>query len=501
MMPMLSSFLFSSMRRFALFTGGGVAVLLATLLVNLLRFESRQVEAPPMTTVPVDTTAAAQRLGHALHFETVTQRDPARLDSSAFRELHAYLRRSFPLVHRTLRRERVSDLSVLYTWPGRDTSRAPVVLMGHVDVVPVEAGTDTAWTHPPFSGAVAGGYVWGRGALDDKASVVGALEAVELLLREGYQPERTVHLAFGHDEEVGGMRGAKRMAQRVAADGSRPALVVDEGGAITVGAVPGVDRPVALVGVAEKGYLSVELTASGAGGHAAMPPPQTSVEIVSEAVTRLGANPLPARLDGVTGQTFAYVGPEMGVAARLAFANLWLLAPAAEWALSRTPTANAVIRTTTAPTLIEGGVKDNLIPTRARALVNFRVLPSHGLERVREHVRETVSDLPVRIRIVQSSAPTPVSAVESGRFRLLQRAIQQVTPDSVIVAPLLVPGTTDARHYAPYSDAVYRFLPFRLTPADRGRIHGTNERIATSDYAAMIAYYVQLIRAMDGAAS
>jgi len=191
------------------------------------------------------------------------------------------------------------------------------------------------------------------------------------------------------------------------------------------------------------------------------------------------------------------VGPEMGLGPQLAFANLWMLEPAVEWALSRNPTTNAAIRTTTAPTVIDGGVKDNVIPTRARAVINFRVLPSQGIEAVMNHVRATLDGLPVQVRKLQNNPPTPVSAIDAPAFRHVQRTVQQVTPDTVIVAPLLVPGTTDARHYAPYSDFVYRFLPFRLTPADRGRIHGTNERIAYSDYAAIVAYYTQLIRTMD----
>lgn len=489
------------MRRLGIIAGGVVVAFLAILLVNTLRFESKQVEAAPLTGFALDTTAAAERLAGALRFKTITQRDPATLDSTAYRRLYAYLEQSFPQVHERLQVDTVSGLSRLYTWPGRDTSLAPLVIMGHTDVVPVEAGTDTAWVHPPFSGAMADGYVWGRGALDDKASVVGALEAVERLLHAGHRPERTVHLAFGHDEEVGGERGAKRMAARIAAQGAGPALVVDEGGAITIGALPGVERPVALVGVAEKGYLTVEVVATSEGGHSAMPPPRTSVEVVSEAVTRLGANPLPASLEGVTGQTFAYVGPEMGLGRQMAFANLWLLEPAIEWALSRNPTTNAAIRTTTAPTVIDGGVKDNVIPARARALVNFRILPSQGIETVMNHVRSVLDGLPVKVRMQQHSAPPPVSSIDNAPFRMVQRTIQEVTPDPVIVAPLLVPGATDARHYAPYSDYVYRFLPFRLTPADRGRIHGTNERIAQSDYAAIVAYFTRLIQQMDASSA
>lgn len=486
------------MRKLAYAVGLGALVLLAVLVIRTLRFDSKQIVVPPEVGMPVDTAAAAQHLSRALQFQTVTKRDPAELDSAAYRGLHRYLQRTYPRVHATLERMTVSDLSVLYTWPGQDTTRAPVVFMAHTDVVPVEAGTDTTWTHAPFSGAMADGFVWGRGALDDKASAIGMLEAVEQLIEEGMQPRRTIHLALGHDEEVGGTRGARVMAERIARGGVRPALVIDEGGAITDGAVPRMQRPVALVGVAEKGYLSVEIIAESRGGHAAMPPAQTSVEIVSEAVARLGEQPLEADLGGVTGQTFRYLAPEMGVLPRMAFANRWLTEPLLTWGLSRNPTTNAAIRTTTAPTMIEGGVKDNVIPTTARAVVNFRVVPGQGIKAVMDHVRATLADLPVRIEKQQHSAPSPVSAIDA-RFQRVQRAIQHITPDTVAVAPLLVPGTTDARHYAPYSDHVYRFLPFRLTPADQGRIHGTDERIALADLAAIVAFYRHLIRTMDPA--
>ncbi len=477
--------------------GGVLAGLLVVVLVRTVQFESRQVDAGQAPEASVDTNTAAERLAGALRFPTITHRDPADLDSAAYRDLHRYLAEAFPQVHRTLERSRVSDLSLLYRWPGRDTSAAPIVLMAHTDVVPVEAGTDTAWTHLPFGGTVAGGYVWGRGALDDKASALGMLEAAEALIESGYQPERTVYLALGHDEEVGGQRGARVMAERIASRGPNPELVVDEGGAITVGALPDVERPVALIGVAEKGYLSVELVAEGRGGHSAMPPEQTSVEVVSEAVARLGAHPLAAELDGVTGQTFRYIAPEMGWTRRAAFANLWLTEPLVTGLLARDPTTNAAIRTTTAPTVIDGGVKDNVIPSRARAVVNFRIVPSQRVDAVLEHVRRVVGDLPVTVQPLQNSEPTPVSAVDAEAFRVMQRTIQQVTPDVVITAPFLVPGTTDARYYAPYTNRVYRFVPFRLTPADRGRIHGTDERISLGDYATIVAFYQQLLRNMD----
>jgi len=438
---------------------------------------------------------APARLANALRHPTVTARDPADLDSAAFQNLYAHLERAFPQVHTTLDTTHVNGLSRLYTWSGTDTTRAPIVLMAHVDVVPIEA--DSTWSHPPFGRTIEDGHVWGRGALDDKASAVGILEAIATLLRNGVQPARTVHVALGHDEEVGGPNGARAIAERIMEQGAAPSLVVDEGGAVTKGALPGLDRPLAVVGVAEKGYLSVELRATGPGGHSSAPPDQTSIEVLNEALSRLLGDPLPARLDGVMGRTLDYVAPEMNLFLSGALANRWLTGPVLRWGLSREPATEAAIRTVQVPTRLDAGVKDNVIPTEARAVVNYRILPSHSLDRVLDHVRSATEGLPVSVEKGQASSPVPPSATADTTFRLLQRTIREVTSDSVVVAPYLVPGATDSRHYADATEHVYRFIPYTLTPEDRSRIHGPNERISVADYRTVVRYYAQLIRNAD----
>lgn len=468
-----------------------VAVGVSVVVVRTLLIESRQIDTAQASTLPV-TEEAPQRLAEALQFRTVTQRDPAQLDSAAYDSLYAYLERAFPEVHATLDSTHVNGLSRLYTWAGRDTSLAPIVLMAHVDVVPVE--DSSAWSHPPFQGRITEGHVWGRGALDDKASAVGILEAIEALLREGERPERTIHVALGHDEEVGGPRGARALAERVTAEDAAPALVVDEGGAITRGALPGLDDPLAVVGVAEKGYLSLQLSAERPGGHSSVPPEETSIEVLNEALSRLEANPLPTRLDGVTGRTFDYVAPEMNVPMQVAFANEWLTAPLLRWQLAKEPAAKAATRTTTVPTRLNAGVKDNVIPTIAEATVNFRILPSQSVETVKDHVQSTLDGLPIQIQTVQANDPTSVSAVEDSTFRVFQQTIGQVTADSVVVAPILVPGTTDSRYYAEHTDFVYRFVPYQLTSDDRSRIHGVDERISIEDYQTVVRFYTQVIQ-------
>ena len=472
------------------------ALVLVLPLVAGLRgvlLDSRQVapRAPAEVHVPPD---APQRLARALRFRTVTKRDPSALDSAAYQNLYRYLETAFPAVHRTLDTAHVHDLSRLYTWEGRDPSAAPVVLMAHTDVVPVEADARADWTHGPFSGTIDEGYVWGRGALDDKSSVVALLEALSAMIERGERPARTVHVAVGHDEEVGGRRGARALADRVTDGGTHPAIVVDEGGAITEGALPGLDRPLAVVGIAEKGYLTVELEATAPGGHSSAPPDSTSIEILNDALGRLLDRPFASRLDGVMGQTLRYVAPEMGWPMRLVLANQWLTAPGVKWALNQEPATKAATRTVQVPTRLDAGVKDNVIPTTARATVNYRILPSQSVDDVLEHLRTTIGSLPVTIETGQVSEPTPVSSVDDRPFRMLQRTIREVTSDSVVVAPYLVPGATDSRYYADATDHVYRFLPYTLTPEDRGRIHGTDERIAIDDYRTMVRFYVQLLR-------
>ncbi|MCP3143475.1 M20 family peptidase [Pyxidicoccus xibeiensis] len=481
------------MKRFLLLFLLGICVLASVVVVRALRFTSRQVAPEAPEAFPVDADAAAARLAGSLRLRTLAASDGVPARDEAFVALHAYLQEHFPRVHTALRREPVGGHSVLYTWPGSEASLRPMMLMGHLDVVPVEPGTEASWTRPPFSGEVVDGYVWGRGALDDKGSVLGILEAVEGLLAAGYQPRRTVLLAFGADEEVGG-KGAQAMAALLQERGVRLESVLDEGGMMMTGTVPGVAAPVALVGVAEKGFVSAELVVEGEGGHSSMPPRQTAVGVLSRAVMRLEEQPMPAELRGGSRALFEFVGPEMPFGLRLVFANLWLFEPLVLRQLEGQPSTNAAVRTTTAATMFEGSVKDNVLPSRARAVVNFRILPGDTVEDVLAHVRRVVDDPRVKVGTLGfKSEPSPVSRTDSEAWGVLQRSIRQVFPEAV-VAPYLMVGATDARHYAGLSDSVYRFMPLRLERADLARLHGKDERVSVAGYANAVRFYAQYLR-------
>jgi len=477
-----------------------LAILVSVVLVRAALFRPSQVEPVADVEVEVDARAAAGRLARSLTFRTVSPPPPTPHDSAAFRALHDHFAETYPELHGALERETVSGLSLLYTWEGADPQLPPVVLMGHLDVVPVTPGTEDAWTHPPFGGTIAGGYVWGRGAMDDKASVVSILEAVERLVAAGYRPPRTVYLAFGHDEELGGERGAARIAEHLASGGTDEfALVLDEGGALTEGMVPGVDAPTALIGIAEKGYVSLALNAHGDQGHSSAPPPSTSVGILARAIARLQDEPFPMRIDGPTRAMFENLAPEMSFLPRAAFANLWLLEPAVTRVLASRPMGAAFVRTTTAPTILDAGVKDNVLPPVATGVVNFRILPGETVETVRERVVRVIDDDRVDVEIYDAARdPSPVSDTDSPAFRLLDRTLRQVVPgDELVIAPYLVFGGTDATHYADRSRSVYRFLPVRVEAGDLGRVHGTDERISVEGFGMAVGYFYQLLRNLD----
>jgi carboxypeptidase PM20D1 len=478
----------------------GVAALGGIVLLRAWWWPSRQADVEVIAPVAIDERGAIDRLAGALRCATITAAEPDRLDHAAFEAFHRHLELAFPRVHSILERDVVAGPSLLFTWKGADPALAPLLLSAHQDVVPVEPATLGRWTHGPFSGDVAAGYVWGRGALDMKGSLVGMLEAVETLLGEGFRPRRTVFLAFGHDEEVGGVHGAAAIAERLRLRGVRCGTVLDEGGAITEGIVPGVGRPVALIGIAEKRAALVELTAEAPPGHASMPPSQTAINILAAALRAVEQSPMPAGLDGPTGLMFDWLGPEMAFPQRLVFANRWLLDPLILGKLSTRPTTNAAVRTTLAPTVIAGGETSNVLPAAARAVISVRIKPGDSLDAVLAHIRRAVADDRVQIRSPETghlTTASKVSSVDSAGFRAIARAVREVLPGAA-VAPALTVTAGDSRHYTDLADDIYRLLPYTFRgPGDTARVHGIDERIAVADYHDCVRFYIRLIRNLD----
>jgi len=473
----------------------GVVILVSIIVLNTMNFTSRQIAGDLVTLDEVDQAAVLSRLSQAIKIPTISHEDPARLEPEVFLSFHRFLEGAYPAVHRTLERTVVGEYSLLYEWKGSDPALKPVAILAHMDVVPVEPGTESSWTYGAFDGRVADGFLWGRGALDMKSILMASMESVEALIGSGFAPRRTIYLAYGHDEELGGSRGAKEIAALLQARGVQLSTTVDEGLMIAGEGVSPLDKPLAVIGLGEKGGVTLKLSVEHEGGHSSMPPPHTTVGILSGAVHRLETNPMPAAIEGPTARLYDYLVPEMSLLSRVLFANRWLFEGVLVRQLSqRSVMSNAGIRTTTAPTLINGGVKSNVLPSKAHALVNFRIRPGDTVADVEAHARRVIDDESVAIsRISPGREPSPTASVDSDGFHTIHRTISEVYPD-VAVAPGLVLGGTDSRHFAGVADNSFRFAPLIIRPSDPARIHATDERILVSDYTKMIQYYIQLIR-------
>ncbi len=476
-----------------------VVLLLAVLLVNTLRKGSRQLDVPPIAELAVDKAGAADRLGEAVRLRTITSRTDAALNADQFLQLHAMLQSRYPKAHALLKRELVGDLSLLYSWQGSEASLPPILLMAHQDVVPVSPGSESQWQADPFSGVLKDGFVWGRGAWDDKGNLIAQMEAIEMLAATGFQPRRTIYLAFGADEEVGGARGAARIAALMKERGVRLGFVIDEGLLITEGLMPGLRKPAALIGIAEKGYLSVVVKVPATPGHSSMPPkPGTgAIAMMSAALQTVDNQQMPAGIRGIAADMLSTVAPEMSLPLRVAMSNLWLLGPIVQKQLEAGASTNALLRTTTALTVIRAGNADNVMPGQVEATINYRMLPGDTaagmMDRLKGQVSKSLGHDRFELTALSGgSEPSRVSPVDSPAYQLINRTVREVFPGT-IVAPGLMIGGTDSRHFEGVSDHIFRFSPVRAKPEDLARFHGSNERISLDNLAELIRFYHRLL--------
>lgn len=477
-----------------------LAILIVAVTANTLRKGSQQLDVPALPALAVDEAAAAGRLAEAVRLKTVSAREDASLHSDQFKQLHQLLDKRFPKVHATLKREVIADLSLLYTWEGSKPSAPAMALLAHQDVVPIAPGTEGDWQEQAFSGVIKDGYVWGRGSWDDKGNLLSQLEAVEKLVAAGFKPERTIYLAYGADEEIGGARGAAKIAALLKERKVKLDFVIDEGLLVLDGILPGLTKPAAMIGVAEKGYLSVVLKMSATPGHSSMPPKKgtSAIAMISAALKRLDDEQLPGGLRGVAGEMFDTLAPEMSGFSRVALSNLWLFGPLVQKQLEGAASSNAMLRTTTSLTIVNAGNKENVLPGRAEATVNFRILPGDTKEQVMDHVRRQVTkavgatDTFELFALPGAVNASKVAPTDSAQYKLLNRTVREVFPDALVAPGLMVAGT-DSIHYGEISDHIFKFSPVRANAEDLKRFHGTNERLSISNYAEAIRFYHRLI--------
>jgi len=481
------------LKKLLLSLGAGVFVLVGIILYRTAIFvPPEETKVEPVSQV-IDAQLVAAHLSQAVRFATVSQQPPIPTDMAPFDGFIAWLSATYPEVHHGLSREILGGHTVLYKWAGKDAAAKPAMLTAHYDVVPVIPGTEQAWKHPPFAGDIADGYVWGRGTLDDKSAVVTILEAVTYLLKQGYTPQQTIYLSFGHDEEIGGLAGAAAVADHLKAQKVRLAWSLDEGSFVLDGIVPGLPRPVASINVSEKGYLTLNITAHGAGGHSSMPPRETAVGILAQAIVALEKAPLPGGLDGLTGEAFTALARYMSFGKRVLFANQWLFGALIGRELAKSPSTNAMLRTTTAPTMLSGSIKENVLPIEATATVNFRLHPRDTPEQVIEYVKKVIADDRVSVTMLSGVGASRVAALDSPAYLAMAKAVRQVFGD-VVVMPGITIAATDSKHYEAVSDNAYRFNPMMITSQDLTGFHGTNERLSIENLVRATRFYIDLIK-------
>jgi len=460
---------------------------------NFFRFDSKQLVIAPTEKIALDVSSH-DRFSKAIQIKTISYDDGMPIDSSAFYDFNDLLLNNYPLINSKLEHNSFNEFSHLFKWEGTDDGLDPIIIMGHIDVVPIPAENRKDWTLDPFSGKIQNQIFWGRGAIDDKLAIIASMEAIEQLLSTGFKPKRSVYLSFGHDEEIGGINGAREIAQYLAKQHIKAEFVIDEGSMITQKMIPGISDDVALIGIAEKGFVSVELSVEIEGGHSAIPNKQTAIDVLSAAIAKLKHQPIKTKITSPLQAFIDHIGPEMSIFNKFIFANSNVFGFIIKYVYNQSPTGSAMIRTTTAPTIFQSGVKENVIPKNASATVNFRTLPGDSENDVLKHIISVINDDRIQAKVYpDASAASKVSDPYSGSYALLHKTIKEIYPH-VIVAPSLVLGGTDSKHFNQIAKNTFRFIPYVINPDNVHSFHGINERLPVSEFENSIRFYMRLIQ-------
>lgn len=478
---------------------GLLGAFIAVTLVRAAFWTPEKVEFEPLPDEQVDVDKYRKDLSDAIKIKTISNVDVDKVDWNEFKRLHALFEERFPLVYKNLKCEEISLASLLFTWEGKNPDLEPIALLGHQDVVPVAEGTEGDWTHPAFDGVDDGEFVWGRGALDMKNHLIAVLESVESLLAEGFEPERTVYLCFGHDEEIvaAPTSGAGSIAAVLKERGVHLDSVIDEGGAILnlhVGNI--LNKKLAGVGIAEKGYADYRVSVSAKGGHSSQPPEHTALGALANVIKDIEGHQFKAKMPAFVYELFTKIGKNVSYPARIVTCNLWLLKPLITAVMKKIPPAASLIHTTTAVTMAEGSPAANVLPQKASVTVNFRMMPGVTIKNVEEHIRKCVRNKDIEVEYLKGKEASKVSPTDSRSFKILEEICTRTDRD-LLVAPYLVMGGTDAYHYEEVCDNIYRFAPFVMDTKLLLTTHGTDERIPIACMADALKFFKRYIRLMS----
>ena len=468
---------------------GLLAALLAVLIVRAIAFQPKKQDTGAAEPVVFDRERTVDALQQLVRCQTISYSDPALEDDDEFRKLIDLLPTLYPRVYGFCDFLELPDRALLFRWRGK-SDKDPSVMMAHYDVVPVN---EESWDKPPFAAVIEDGILWGRGTLDTKVTFNGILSAADHLIGEGFIPENDIYFAFSGGEEVNG-KGAANIVDWFIENNIQPALVVDEGGAVVENVFPGVKAPCGLIGIAEKGMMNVQYTVRSGGGHASAPLPKTPITTLAKVCRRIVEHPFPMHLTKPAAQMFDTLGRHSSFALKLVFANLWLFKPVLDL-ICRLGGGemNALCRTTTAFTQMQGSNARNVLPAEASLISNMRLNPEDSVESSLERLKKTAADDSVEITVLESFQPSPISETDCDSWNKVATAVARTWP-GCIVSPYLMVQCSDSRHYGRISNHVYRFSAMDMTAEERKTIHGNNERIRLESIGRATEFYIRLMK-------
>lgn len=476
-----------------------VAVVISVLVAvsartMLTRFPETKIWKESNIQRPKDFDGYVNKLAGGLQIPTISNDDTLQIDFSQFAKFRNYVQEQYPNVFKNVEYNVINNNAMLLKWRGSNPKLNPILFNSHYDVVP--AGDTSLWQHKPFGAEIQNGRIYGRGSIDMKGMLFALMSSADILIKQGFKPQRDIYFAFGYDEETK-QTASKKIAQYLKSKNITFDAIYDEGGMINKMNINEKDYGFAMIGITEKGYLTLRINVFADGGHSSMPGQKTAMGAAATIINRLEKNQMPASISNHTKESLMSIGGVSGFSKKLAMANMDILKPVIIKTLSQDPTINALIRTTTAVTQIQGSQAENVIPNIVPITVNFRLLPGDKINDVIEHVKKQCKDFDTKIEIIEGREATIVSSTKNRGFVKISESLKSVYPTANIL-PYTCVATTDSRNYiGDLGDNVYRLLPAVMTSSEIKLYHSPDENITLDNYANMISYFKLLMQNYD----
>lgn len=469
----------------------GLVCIVIGMIVRAFQFQPKEMSPVKEEKIILDRKKIVSDMVAMIQCKTVSNRDETLVEWEEFEKFEQLLLDRFPLIHERCHKIKINKTGLLYFLKGKSSER-PSVCMAHYDVVPAE---NEGWVKPAFEGIIEEDMIWGRGTLDTKGTLCGVLEALEMMLSNGYIPSQDLYLSFSGEEEIDGNTCADIVAY-LEEKGIKPAIVLDEGGAVVDHVFPGVEKECALVGIGEKGSVNMDFSIESEGGHASTPPIHTIMGKLSTAVTKIEKNPFQRQITKPVAEMFDVLGRHSTFLYRLIFANLWCFAPLLDMICKKSGgELNAMIRTTVAVTRMEGSKAYNVLPPKGSFGINMRLLGKDSIDSATKYLEKIIDNDKIKISLVNGMNPSIYSDTSCEEWKKLKQVIHETWPKA-IVSPYLMMACSDSRHYCRITNRVYRFSAMRLSKEERGMIHGNNERIPIDTLIKTVEFYVRLLRVL-----